>query len=110
LKAQAKKMKPKAKKPVRRARKKPVARKSAQPATNGHSPIGFRTVETEWMKKHPEKLRPYAGEYVVVEGTKIVAHGIDAAAVIQTAKRRGVTIPFILFLEVPDPNVIRIGL
>ena len=103
-------MKPEAKKPVRRARKKLVLTKTATSARNGKSWHGFRAVETEWMNKHPEKLRPYAGEYVVVEGTKVIAHSTDAAAAIQTAKRRGVRIPFILFLEVPDPNLIRIGL
>jgi hypothetical protein len=64
----------------------------------------------EWMNKHPEKLRPYAGEYVVVEGTRVVAHSPDAEVALRTAKRRGVVIPFILFLEKPDPELIRIGL
>ena len=103
-------MKPKAKKLVRPERKKRRANKPAQSAANGNSPTGFRAVEMEWMNKHPEKLHPYAGEYVVVEGTKVIAHSTDAALAIQTAKRRGIRIPFILFLEIPDPNVIRIGL
>jgi hypothetical protein len=104
-------MKPKAKKPVSRARKKPVTSKPARSAANGlSSPYGYRKVEMEWMNKHPEKLRPFAGEYVVVEGTRVVAHSPDAEEAIRTAKRRGVVIPFILFLEKPDPNLIRIGL
>lgn len=104
-------MKAKAKKSVHRARKKSVVSKPAKLAGNGvSSPYGDRIVEMEWVNKHPEKLRPYAGEYVVVEGTRVVAHSPDAAEAIRTAKRRGVVIPFILFLEKPDPNSIRIGL
>ena len=62
------------------------------------------------MNQHPEKLRPYAGQYVIVEGTRLVAHSADPGEAIAAAKRQGITIPFILFLEVPNPNLIRIGL
>src|ERR1700722_20128935 len=78
-------MKAKAKKPVPRARKKPAARKSAPSAANGvSSPYGYRIVENKWLNKHPEKLRDHAGEYVVVEGRRIVAHNRDAALAVQT--------------------------
>jgi len=104
-------MKPKAKKPVRRARTKPVASKLAKSAANGFSSIGSRVVENEWLNEHPEKLRPHAGEYVVVEGRRIVAHSRDAAVAIQTAKRRGIASPYIFFVEPPlPPNTFRIGL
>lgn len=104
-------MKAKAKKTAHRTRKKAAAATPTKLGGNGvSSPYGFRVVEMEWMNKHPEKLRPYAGEYVVVEGTRVVAHSTDAAEAIRVAKQQGVVIPFILFLEKPDPNVIRIGL
>jgi uncharacterized protein DUF5678 len=104
-------MKAKANKPIRRPRKKPVRSKSAQSAANAFSSIGSRTVENEWLNKHPEKLRPHAGEYVVVEGRRIVAHSRDAAVAIQTARRRGITSPYIFFVEpAAPPNTFRIGL
>lgn len=64
----------------------------------------------EWMNKHPEKLRPYAGEYVVVEGTKVIAHSADAGEAIEAAKRQGITIPFVLFLAPAEPNTFHFGL
>jgi Family of unknown function (DUF5678) len=104
-------MKAKAQKPVRRARKKPVATKPTKVARNGvSSPYGYRVVEMEWMNKHPEKLRPYAGEYVVVEGRRIVSHSENAALAVEEARRQGLTNMFILFLEPPlPPNTFRIG-
>lgn len=103
-------MKAKAKEPDRRVRKKPVARKSSPSAATGKSWHGFRAIEMEWMNKHPEKLRPYAGEYVVVEGTKVVAHSADVGKAIDTAKRKGIKIPFVLFLEPAKPNTFHVGL
>lgn len=104
-------MKSKAQEPARRARKKSVGSKPPKLPRNGvSSPYGYRIVEMEWMNKHPEKLRPYAGEYVVIDGTRVISHSTDAAEAIRTAKRKGVVIPFILFLEKPEPGVISIGL
>ena len=103
-------MKAKARKPVPRGRQKPASRKSAQSAANGFSSTGSRVVENEWLNEHPEKLRPHAGEYVVVEGRRIVAHSKDAAVAVETAKRRGITSPYIFFVEPPlPPNTVRIG-
>jgi len=97
-------MKAKTKKPVR-ARKKPMVSRSVKAAKNGlSSPYGYRAVEGEWLEKHPEKLRPHIGEYVVVEGRRIVAHSKDAAAAIKEATRKGVKIPFIFFVPPPLPK------
>src|ERR1700730_3711200 len=104
-------MKPKAKKPAPRPRKKSVESKPAKSAGNGvSSPYGYRTVEMDWMNKHPEKLRRYTGEYVILEGTEIIAHGTDTAKLVAIAKRRGVRTPFIFFVPPPLPkNTIWIG-
>src|SRR5271166_2764891 len=96
-------MKAKAKKPIRRTRKKSAASESAQSAANGFSLTGSRVVENEWLDKHPEKLRAHAGEYVVVEGRRIVAHHKDAAVAIQVARQHGITSPCIFFVEPPLP-------
>jgi hypothetical protein len=108
---QAKKMKAKAKakNPIR-AKKKPARGKAAGSAANGFSSIGSRVTENEWLNAHPEKLRPHAGEYVVVEGRRVVAHNKDAALAVQTARRRGVKVPYIFFVEPPlPPNTYRLG-
>jgi Family of unknown function (DUF5678) len=103
-------MKPKAKELARPKGKKPMTRKSAQSAPNGHSRQGFRDVENEWLSKHPEELRKCAGEYVIIEGTEIIAHGTEPAKLYKIAKRRGIKIPFIFFVPPPRPkNVYWIG-
>src|ERR1700693_5160343 len=104
-------MKAKAKKTVPRARKKPSPTKPSRAAANGFSVTGSRVVENEWLNEHPERLRPYAGEYVVVEGRRVVAHNKEAAVAVETARRRGITSPYIFFVEPPlPPNTFRIGL
>jgi len=93
-------MKSKAQKPSRIVRKKrPTAKPLASTRNGKSSPYGFRAAEMEWMNKHSEKLRPLAGEYIVVEGTRIVAHSADASIAMREAKRKGVVIPFVLYLE-----------
>ena len=102
-------MKAKAKKENRAnsSGRKTVARK---PAGNGFSSIGSRVIENEWLAKHPEKVRAHAGEYVVVEGRRIIAHDRDAAKAVDAARRRGVTNLYIFFVEPPlPPNTARIG-
>ena len=69
--------------------------------TNKKSRTGFRDLETEWMNHHPEELLKCAGEYVIVEGTEIVAHGTDTTELFRIAERRGIKIPFILFVPPP---------
>ena len=104
-------MKPATKKP-RAQKQKKTTRGKFPSAPNGFaSPYGYRVIENEWLQKHPEKLRACAGEYVVVEGRRIVAHSKDAAKAIEKAKLRGVKIPYIFFVEPPlPPNTYRIGL
>jgi hypothetical protein len=105
-------MKAKAKKPIPRARKQPVAKKSVKSAANGlSSPYGYRVVENEWLNSHPQELRKCIGEYVIVEGTEIIAHGTDPGKLFEIAKKRGIKTPYIFFVEAPlPPNTYRIGL
>lgn len=77
----------------RRARTKP----------NGQ-PSGFRAVELKWRETHPKELAKYTGEYVVLEGTKIVAHGTDAGAVVNTARKQGIPSPYIFFVPPKLPS------
>lgn len=91
-------------KPVRRARKKTVGRKPVKSANGRSSSQGYRDVEGEWLEKHPEKLRPHVGEYVVVEGRRVVAHSKDATKAVEHARRQGIKTPFIFFVPPPLPK------
>jgi len=102
---------PKPKTNASHLRKKPTRSKLTNTPSNGFSAIGSRIEENEWLAKHPEKLRPFIGQYVVVHGRRIAAHNKDAAKAVQTARRLGVTVPYIFFVEPPaSPNTFRIGL
>jgi hypothetical protein len=91
-------MKARATKSNPRARKKSTGKEPAKSMTNKNSRTRFRDVETEWMNNHPEELRKCAGEYVIVEGTEIIAHGTDTSKLFAIAEERGVKIPFIFFV------------
>jgi len=48
--------------------------------------------------------RPYAGEWVALDGNRLVAHGPKLAAVKAAAQAAGVSRPF--FASVPDDDLL----
>jgi hypothetical protein len=70
----------------------------------------FRNAELEWRRTHLETLKSLENQWVVVEGTELVAHGRDPVAVIKEAKSKGVRTPYIFFVEPPSDNSFKIGL
>ena len=88
-----------------RARKTSSAiRKKARPRTTVKSEepetilIRQREVEHQFMAEHPEAFDPYVGEWVVVEGPKIVSHGMDAVAVVNEARFAGIKVPYLVWV------------
>ena len=73
------------------ARKRPEVVKSAH-----------RQREFEWMRMHADEMRRLAGQWVVFEGEQLVAHGKNAARVVASARRKGVAVPLVFFVEPPD--------
>jgi Family of unknown function (DUF5678) len=72
---------------------------SAQPrvlATN--MPIKDRAGEGEWLQKHRDE---YAGQWIALDGEKLIASGDDLKQVVSTARRLGV--PDALMMRV-EPN------
>jgi hypothetical protein len=56
----------------------------------------FRREEMRWLGEHRKELeRDYPGEWVAVEGSRLIAHGRDLRAVLQEAKEKGVEKPFL---------------
>lgn len=43
--------------------------------------------EFNWLSSHPKERIKYAGEYIAVVGTSIVAHGKDPEAVLKKARK-----------------------
>ena len=42
--------------------------------------------EATWLAEHPEIERQYAGEWLLIEGRRVIAHDADIAAVLEVAK------------------------
>ena len=71
---------------------------------------GHRSRELEWCRTHAEVLRQFAGQWVVLEGEEIVAHGNDPLQVVTEARVKGIQIPYIFHIEDMDAKVVRMGL
>lgn len=72
---------------------------SAQPRVLAKNlPIKDRTLEVEWLQKHRDE---YAGQWIALDGEKLIASGDDLKQVISTARRLGV--PDALMMRV-EPN------
>ena len=74
-------------------RKRPLSWESQQPFEDSRA-------ELEWLAK---ESRRYAGEWVALNGNRLVAHGPKLAAVKAAAQAAGVSQPF--FASVPDDDL-----
>ena len=63
-------------------------------------PLDHSSAELEWLAN---ESRPYAGEWVALDGNRLVAHGPMLAAVKAAAEEAGVSQPF--FASVPDSDL-----
>ena len=83
------------------------ARSSSRPPA-----AASREVEHAWRRSHSELLQDrYAGDWLVVEGEEIVAHGRDAIEVVREARSKGVAVPYLFFVEsCRQAGVVRMGL
>ncbi len=58
-----------------------------------------RSQEMLWIKKHRKE---YAGQWIALDGDRLVSHGLDARKVFTTASESGVEAPFFAHLEPDD--------
>lgn len=70
----------------------------------------FRNRELEWRRANTEMLSSVEGQWVVLEGSEVIAHGEDPVQVINEAKSRGIRTPYIFFVEPRSEGLARIGL
>jgi len=73
-------------------------------------PLRLRQREQEWCRTHGEVLRGYEGQWIVLEGEEIVAHGDDVTRLVEQARDRGIRSPYVFFVEPTEPGVVKIGL
>lgn len=48
-----------------------------------------------WLEEHASELSTLAGEWLVIEGDALIAHGPDYLAVLAEARQQGVDVPFV---------------
>jgi len=63
-------------------------------------PSRDRSRETVWLKENRGK---YAGQWVVVEGARLVAADADALKAYAAAKAGGIEVPFLIHVCPEDP-------
>lgn len=66
--------------------------------SNGDAQLAFRTHEQEraWVYAHRDE---YLGEWVALEGDRLLAHGPDARKVYEAARAQGVAAPYVERVE-----------
>lgn len=77
---------------------------------DSQQPPSHRHREIEWLRTHAAELRPHVGEWVVLEGEEIIAHGADAQEVVAEARRRGIKMPYVFYVEPGEPGIAKLGL
>jgi hypothetical protein len=84
----------------REASKKSPSRRKVKNDGAAAIPLNLhRAVEQRFMGEHPEAFDPFIGEWVVLEGTSIVAHGQEPVDVLNEARARGIKVPSIFRAE-----------
>ncbi len=73
-------------------------------------PLGHRQREQAWRRTNGDVLRGHAGEWLVLEGEEIIAHGDDPADLVKQAREHGIRSPYVFFVEPEQPGVVKIGI
>lgn len=82
-----------------------------QDATRDSRQAGRRLREMEWKKANVHQLREqYEGSWVVLEGDRVVSHGVDPVEVVKEARAKGVRHPYVFLVERERKNVAWLGL
>ena len=59
----------------------------------------FREREMRWISEHQNE---YAGQWVALDGNRLLSHSTDGRKVYEEAHAMGVKVPFVAYIE--DPN------
>ncbi|MEK6299722.1 MAG: DUF5678 domain-containing protein [Acidobacteriota bacterium] len=62
-------------------------------------PVPDSTRELQWLVDH---AREFAGEWVALDGDRLIAHGPVASEVFDAADADGAHLPLVTFVEQPD--------
>jgi hypothetical protein len=79
-----------------------VARRRAAAPRNGGAqqrPDVECRAERQWLKEHG---RQYAGQWVALDGERLIAHGVDAREVFAAVREAGLRSPFVTRVDAPE--------
>jgi hypothetical protein len=76
----------------------------AQLSWESSEPVNERREELRWLAK---EAGPYAGEWVALDGSRLVAHGVKLADVRAAASTAGIEEPF--FARIPRETGVPFG-
>jgi hypothetical protein len=72
-----------------------------QPSANGEIKLAYpREREMRWLSQHEAE---YAGQWLALDGDRLVSHGTDPRKVFAEAQAQGVADPFMAFAESDEP-------
>jgi Family of unknown function (DUF5678) len=66
--------------------------------------------EMRWIQAHADELGALDGQWIVVEGTRLIASGLRLADVMAEAEARGIHNPFVYRVEADRPKTAHMGL
>jgi len=69
---------------------------------------GTSTTNTE--KRRQPDLRPFAGQWVVLDNDAVVDHGHELEPLVESARARGIRCPRVMFVEQTPKGVVKLGL
>lgn len=73
-------------------------------------PEARRSAELRWRQTHREELHRYSGQWVALEGARIIAHGASLGETVGAARAQGVKVPYVFRVDDLDPEAATIGL
>ena len=83
-----------------------LAQAGILPPQNGMAKLPLRQTETldlsrelHWLQAHQQE---FVGQWVALDGDRLVSHGTNAREVSAAARAAGVAVPFIIQIDPPD--------
>ncbi|MBI3930145.1 MAG: hypothetical protein HY319_31705 [Armatimonadetes bacterium] len=80
------------------------------PARRLTAPSPRREAELAWLAQHQGQLGRFAGEWIVLDGSQLVAHGPDYLEVLDRARDQGVEVPFVEWIPEASAPTVWMGL
>lgn len=72
---------------------------SSQSSNGETKPTSYREREMRWLAEHEAE---YVGQWIALDGDRLLSQGTDPHAVRRAARATGVENPFVVFAEDPD--------